>query len=380
MFPSTPHGAVRSVFVAFGVALGLWSGAVPTVAARSGISPAELGIGFTLFMAGNLTAMSFAGVLARRFTLRRILLAALPAQGLVLPLLFLAAGRLWFMAALTAMGVLVGIIDLIMNAEGMAVETEKRAPILAGLHGFASGGIAVAAIPSSLAVTLAGPWTIAAAAPLVFGWVALCVTRATPERPLRPADGRSRRLPLTWSLVAIGLVAGISMAGEMAAILWSSSLLAVEAPRLAALAGTGAAFFAGCQSSVRLVADRLRARLGDPLLMNLSILVATAGFGIVALGAGFWTSALGFALIGAGTASIVPCGFALAATTSSLAASTALAVVTLVSSLPRGPMPFVFGAIVERYSFPLAFGLFTGLLAIAFLIALAFQRSRRALS
>jgi hypothetical protein len=374
--PSTPHGAVRSVFIAFGVALGLWSGAVPTVAARSGLSPADLGIGFTLFMIGNLVAMSYAGVLARHFSLRRILLVALPVQGLVLPVLFLSANWLWFMVALTAMGVMVGIIDLVMNAEGMAVEMDKRAPILAGLHGFASGGVAIAALPSSLAVTALGPWTIALAAPVVFGTVALMVARATPERPHR-GSGKRGRLPITWSLVAIGLVAGISMAGEMAAILWSSSLLALEAPRLAALAGTGAAFFAGCQASVRLVADRLRARLGDPLLMNLSIVVAMAGFAIVALGAGFWTSALGFALIGTGTASIVPCGFALAATTSALAASTALAVVTLVSALPRGPMPFVFGTLVERFSFPVAFGLFTGLLAVALAIALMMQRSRR---
>lgn len=377
---STPIGAVRAVFFVFGTVLGLWSGAVPTVAAAAHVSPAQLGIGFTLFIVGYLAAMSFAGVIARRISLRCILLVSVPTLGATLVGLFFARDPLWFMIALTVMGIFAGTVDLIMNAEGVAVEHDQRRPVLAGLHAMASGGIAVSAIPSSLLVTTLGPWSISALAVVLHLAAVVLVWRGTPERPhdggrtMTRVAGSSR---FSWVLVAIGLVAGISMAGELAAIMWSSSLLATEAPRLAAIAGTGAAFFAGFQWSIRVVADRLRARLGDARLVNVSLVVAISGFGIVAYGAGFWPSVVGFALIGMGTASIVPCSFALAVTSSGLAASAALAVVTLVTALPRAPMPALFGVAVERFSFALAFGGFTLLFAVALAISIAMGAKAR---
>lgn len=376
---STPHGAVRTVFFVFGTGLGLWAGAVPTVAATASVGPGELGFGFTLYLVGYLAAMTSAGGLARAFTLRRLILVALPLQALALSVLVLAQGPLWFTLGLLAMGVIFGAVDLLMNAEGVAVEHDLGRPILAGLHGLASAGIAVSAVPASLLATRYGASVVIAATAIFAALAFAMVFAATPVRPHESGQTLSRATAgsrFTTVLVALGLVIGISMAGEYAAVMWSSSLLAAEVPRLAAIAGAGASFFAGCQAAVRMVADRLRALLGDSLLVELSCVVATAGFALVAMGGGFWPSVGGFALIGAGTAAIVPCGFALAVKSSNHATATVLAVVTLVTALPRAPLPLVFGALVERFTFALAFAVFVALFVLALAIAVALRLRR----
>ena len=123
-----------------------------------------------------------------------------------------------------------------------------------------------------------------------------------------------RRAFASRSLAALGLVIGACIACESAAIAWSGLVLRREAPELAAFAGLGASFFAGCQALQRFNVDRLRARVADRRLIVASLAVASLGFSLVAFEPGFALSVVGFAIIGFGTGAVVPCGFALAAT------------------------------------------------------------------
>ena len=58
----------------------------------------------------------------------------------------------------------------------------------------------------------------------------------------------------------LGLAVGVSIVCETSALAWAALLLRKTAPSLAAYAGLGAAFFAGCQSAMRFQIDRLRRR------------------------------------------------------------------------------------------------------------------------
>jgi hypothetical protein len=122
-----------------------------------------------------------------------------------------------------------------------------------------------------------------------------------------------RRAFASRSLAALGLVIGACIACESAAIAWSGLVLRREAPELAAFAGLGASFFAGCQALQRFNVDRLRARVAVRRLIVVSLAVASLGFSLVAMEPGFALSVVGFAIIGIGTGAVVPCGFALAA-------------------------------------------------------------------
>ena len=364
------HAAVAATFLAFGIGMGLWAGASAFVLARSGVAAGGFGVALTLQAIGYLCAMAGGGTLARLVSLRRILTGAVACMGLVLAALLQSAAPVAIYLNLALVGLIAGLVDLIMNAEGTRVEAELARPILAGLHGAASVGLALGAIAGSLIAVRFGTLPVGLIILLVFAATVLLIACATPERGLSPlpAKGGAPQGIFTRPLVILGLVLGTSMAGESAAMTWSTSLLAQDAPRLAEIAGAGATFFAICQASMRFCADALRARIADRVLMTVSLAIAACGYGLVALHVSFTLSLIGFAIIGIGTGAIVPCGFALAVAASRLPAASALSVVTTVAGLPRLPAPLAMGAIAAQLSFAGAFGLFTLLFAAAFVL------------
>ena len=165
------------------------------------------------------------------------------------------------------------------------------------------------------------------------------------------------------ALLGLGVVVGVSIAAELAASLWSTLLLREEAPKLAAISGLGAAFFAACQAALRFNADAIRLRISDLRIIVASFAVAALGFALVSVQAGFAVSVAGFALIGVGTGPIVPCGFALAARQSVAGPAVGLASASLFSALTRLPAPLATGAIAQALSLPIAFAAFALALA-----------------
>jgi MFS family permease len=366
-FLLTPHGAAAAMFVVFGIGVGLWSGASATILAHAGVTAPAFGVAMTFFMAAYLTAMSSGGLLIGRFGLRRVLLAGAPLQGLGVASLLMARSSGAVVVCLVAFGVFAGLVDLTMNAEGARVERALARPIFAGLHGGASTGTALGAIVGSLIAVNVGSWLSAVIAACAFAGVTALIFMVTPDRGGDPAhEARSgRRALLSRALIVLGVIIGVSIASEAAALFWSALLLQNEAPGLAAVSGLGAAFFCGCQALLRLNADRVRRLVSDRRLIIVSLAVASLGFLVVALHAGFAASVVGFAIIGLGTGAVVPCGFALAVSHRGFSAAAALSTVALFGSLARLPAPLAMGAIANYFSLAGAFSLFAVLLAFA---------------
>lgn len=373
----TPRHAVFAAFIAFGAGYGLWAGAIASVALRSGMTPQLLGYAVTTFIAASLLGMAGGGVLSRSRSIKTLLLCSIALAMAALTVLLNVQSPAGFLAGITAFGLVAGAFDGLMNAEGTAVEAEIGRPVLAGFHASASFASAATAILGSLVMTHGGPLATAFLACLVYGAALIAVRRLTPRRAVAALDDTAP--PQAWRfnrpIVLLGLIVGICIAGEMAAIMFSAPALAAQSPELAAYAGFGATAFSLCQGLVRCWADRFRRRLGDLRVMELSILGAALGFAVVATSTSFAQSAVGFALIGAGTGCLVPCGFSLAPRYAGLAAAQALGVLALVTALPRIPAPLVFGEMAERFAYPVAFAV-NGLLFALALALTAWLRRR----
>ena len=362
------HAAVAGVFLAFGVGVGLWGGAAGAILARAHVDPAAFGAILTAYTAAYLVAMSAAGALAHRFGVRRVLGITAIAFGAALCAVLNAGSALTVGGVLIGSGLLGGVVDETMNAEGARIERRLGRPILARLHGAASAGMATGAILGSLIVASRAPWAAGLIAALGLAVAALAYDRAAqgeagPARVALPSA--ARRLSFAPALIGLGLVIGVSIAAETAALLWSAVLLRAEAPKLAAIAGLGAAFFSACQAMLRFNADLIRLRFSDQRLIVASFVVAAVGFGVVGAEGGFALSVAGFALIGVGTGAIVPCSFALAARQSGSQPAVGLSSASLFSALTRLPAPLATGAIAQSFSLPLAFAAFALALAAA---------------
>ncbi len=190
--------------------------------------------------------------------------------------------------ALVASGFFGGVVDVTMNAEGARIERRLGKPILARLHAAASAGMAIGAILGSLIVASPAPWAVGLIAAIGFIAASLAYGRAVRNEPeaLPPATALDPRgLSFAPALIGLGIVIGLSIAAETAASLWSTLLLRAEAPRLAAIAGLGAAFFSACQATLRFNADFVRLRFTDERIIVGSFALAAAGFALVAANA-----------------------------------------------------------------------------------------------
>jgi len=373
------HAAVAAMFFALGVGVGLWGGASGAILTRAGVDPATFGILLTCYTGAYLAAMSAGGALAHRFGIGRVLPVAAIVFGAALCGLLNAWSGAAVAITMIPTGFLGGVVDVTMNAEGARIERRLGRPILARLHAAASAGIAIGAILGSLIAAGPAPWAAGVLAWLILAGAGVAYDRAArrdhpPAAPAGPL-GRSG-LSFAPALIALGVVIGVSIAAEFAATLWSALLLREEAPKLAAVSGLGAAFFAACQAALRVNADAIRLKISDLRIIAVSFAIAAAGFALVGAQAGFAASVAGFALIGVGTGPIVPCSFALAARRSEAGPAVGLASASLFSTLTRLPAPLATGAIAQTLSLPAAFAAFALALAVtaAFVAVLAFVR------
>ena len=373
--------AVATVFFSFGAVIGLWGGSVAEVSRVASISPDVIGSAFVGYGVAGIVGMAIAGRIGRSVSLKARLIVLLGLTAACLAALFQVTTAAQLIVGLFAFSFLNASVDLVMNSEGLAVEQERGFPVLAGFHGLASLGVGAGAVTGSyISVTLGLPAT-ALACVAVFAIAIYAVAKGTPNRGATHSreSGSSWFRPSTV-LIGLGLIVGASIAGELAATMFSAQTMANQAPHLAAYAGFGATAFALCQSAVRMCGDRLRAAFGDSILIRLSLATATAGFLLVAMSTSFPVSALGFAIVGIGTACIVPCGFAMAVKTSTMPAAAVISMLAIITGLVRIPAPLAYGALADRIGFAPAYGVYAlltaGALAAA-VIAMGKVRIRR---
>lgn len=389
----SPRAVTTAVFFAFALGIGLWAGSIPVLMRRTGLGAEGLGLALTLHSAAYIGAMTLAGRMTRRFELRAFMSWLLAAHGVSFFGLFLAPSAWLLVLALVVMGLTAGSLDLVMNTEATTLEHERGEPMLTRMHAAASGSFALGAIGGSLISTSLGPLACALISAAVVAPVWLAVRRLGRRRPLpdpAPATLRepeleaagaaavqagtpsaSTAVPATRRrpdpVLLFGIVLGLSTVAELTAQMWSAKFLAEQTASLAALAGAGAALYAGCQSAVRLVGDPLRRRFGDVRVIAVSLVLAAFGFVVVALADGFVMGVTGFALVGLGTACVVPCCFAQIAAALPGRGGQALGRASLISGVIRLPTPMLLGLVAARQSDSTAFAL----IALSLLVGVA---------
>lgn len=357
---SSPRSAIMATFAAFGAVVGTVSGSAPQLIAQHGLDNAIYGLGITLMSAATVGSMGISGTLARHFSHRVLLLTILPILLSSLWLLLADGSVVEFFLFSVIYGIACGVTDVIMNAEAGAIEQALGKRIYIIFHGMGSSFVALFAILSSFLSTSYGTQVsvIAAAVPVV---VAMALVfnniKGSKLEPLPVVSERKMFSAFTPRLVLIGITAGFVISCEIAALMWSSELLAQNAPQLAAIAGLGAAFFGLSNALVRFPGDWLRTHFNETTLMSVLILVAAVGFAGLSLSEGFVANVAFFALVGMGVAILCPCLFAMAGRETPHNRAAGLSVAMLVAGVPRIAMPTVIGTVAELYSTRVAFGL-----------------------
>lgn len=354
--PASDRAGIRStrlLFLIVGFGVAAWAPLVPFVKARAGLDDAALGLLLLCLGIGSLVTMPVAGVLARRFGPRPVLVAAVAMTGLALTLLAWSARLPVLAPALAGLGMGLGLLDCLMNLQAVAVERRAGRPMMSGFHGLYSLGCIVGA--AGISLLLGAGWTPLAATLAVVAGIVAALAGAWPG--IRPSEGGAQGPAFAvprGPVLLIGLLCFVVFLTEGSALDWSGVFLIQERGLDPAWAGLGYAAFSATMTAGRLGGDALVRRIGRRRIVVGGALLAAGGLALVTAVAAWPVTLLGYALVGAGCANIVPVLFTAAGRQAAMPAALAIPAVTTLGYAGVLAGPAAIGVLAHATSLTLA--------------------------
>lgn len=357
--------ATRLIFLTSGIGMASWAPMVPYAKARLGLDDADLGLVLLAFGGGSMVSMPLVGWLAHRYGNRKVISVAGLMLCVAIPLLAIVPSAPALAAVLLYFGAMLGAVDVAMNAHAVEVERRDGRALMSGFHGlFSIGGLAGAAIMSTLLALGLTLWTCALAIALLLALIVL--------------SQRSSLLPgvddaVEWSTVfrlprglvlLLGVLCFVSFLAEGSMLDWSAVLLRDFRGFSAASAGIGYACFSVAMAAGRLAGDRVVGRLGPVSAVRIGASTAAIGFLLAAMAPWPAASLSGFVLIGLGASNIVPVMFSAAGRLRGNPPAISIAAVTMLGYAGLLSGPALIGFMAHASNLPVALAVVAGLLLL----------------
>ena len=322
------HIAVALAFVAFGTVDGTWVARLPALKQRLGLDSGELGLViFSVSLTATLLLPLSGWLTSRRGSRGPIGLGLVVTAGALTAAAF-APSLYALVSAACLLGAGVGIVDVAANAHGVAVEERLGRPVLSALHGawsfglLAGSGIAAGAAAAGVGVRAQFP---AVSAGVVVAAIVLA-PRLLASAEDAAVDTAHFALP-RGALALPALLTFCSMFVETAAMNWSAVFLSGPAHASAAVAAGGVVAYSLAMVAARLAGDPLTLRWGVAGLAWRGGSLTCVGMALALLTRSPVPALIGFALVGAGCAALVPALFRVAAAAPGVSSGAGIAAV-----------------------------------------------------
>jgi MFS family permease len=338
---------------------------LPAIKLDLGLSDGELAVALLCGSIGLIASQPVAGALATRFGSRPVTAAGLIAYGALLVLPAVASDPATLGLAFAASGAAAGVVDVAMNAQGAIAEERHLRPVFSSFHaGFSFGAMAgagLAGVAAALDVAPAANLAVAGAIGIALG---LPTTRWMAAGDGAEAAGRSFARP-SGRLTLLGVIALCAAMSEGAIGDWSAIVLAESRGASEAAAVAGLAAFSAAMGFGRLAADPLREHLGSTRLLRYGAGLVIAGVAAAVIPLGPWAAVAGFAVAGAGLASLFPVSLLLGSRAPGQSPAAGIAAVSTAGYAGFLLGPATIGFLGEATSLPAALGV---LIALALVV------------
>lgn len=315
---TTPTDALRrarlATFALFGLngfVLGVWIVNIPAIRDRAGIDDEVLGYLLLLLGGSAIVGMQLGGRAVDRFGSGRVSVVA----AAVFSVLAIGPGLVttgWELAlALVLMGAFNGTIDVAQNAHGVEIERAYGRPILSAFHALFSFGGLLASVLGGALIAADLPPVVALASAAVIGLVVVAVAirphvLAHDRAPLEHDEPVRRRPPWTPQVALIAALAFALLLSEGVAYDWSTVHVRDYLDASGSTAAWAFGAFSATMTAVRLVADRVVARIGPAAYVQVAALVGAAGLSGAALAPTPVVAIVAWGVFGIGLAGCVP--------------------------------------------------------------------------
>ncbi len=355
--------ATRIIFFLAGFITATWAVIVPFARANTGVNEAQLGTLLLCLGVGALIAMPVTGWLTSRFGCRRVILVAIALIVISTPWLAVLSNPLLLALALLVFGIGIGVTDCAMNIQAILVEKQAAKPVMSGFHGMYSvGGIAGAGFMTlllAMGVSVLTGCLLAVAAVIIMALVSVSglLTYAN------PAEGPVFAVP-RGSVLIIGIICFAVFLTEGTVLDWSAVYLTDVRAIPVSLGGLGYTCFAIAMTVARLTGDRIISSLGRLPVVLGGALVAAAGMAMVTFIASWPLALLGYTLVGAGCANIVPVMFSAAGRQTVMPQAVAIPAITTLGYLGVLSGPAVIGYVAHYTHLGFSFSLIMALMLV----------------
>jgi hypothetical protein len=323
------HAALALTFVAFGSVDGSWAARLPALKHRLALDSGKLGLVIFAVSVCATAVLPLAGWLASRHGSR-----GPAALGLLVTAGGLAAaafvpGLATLALAAGVIGAGFGIVDIAANAHGVALESRAGRPLLSSLHGawsvglLTGSGIAAGAAAAGASPRVQFPAVAAGAVAVAL----LAVPRLLPGREDAVGVETARFALPRGALALPALLTFCSMFVEASTMNWSAVFLAGPAGASPAVAAAGLVSFSVAMAAARFAGDPLLLRWGVTGLARRGGLLSCAGVVVAVATRSPAPALVGFALVGAGCAVLVPALFRVAGSVPGVGAGAGIAAV-----------------------------------------------------
>ncbi|MGC0875945.1 MFS transporter [Pantoea agglomerans] len=367
--------ATRIIFFIAGFITATWAVIVPFARGNTGVNEAQLGTLLLCLGVGALIAMPVTGWLTSRFGCRRVILVAVTLVIISTPWLSVLSNPLLLALALLVFGVGIGVTDCAMNIQAILVEKQAAKPVMSGFHGMYSvGGIAGAGFMTLL---LAMGFSVLTGCLLAVAAVIIMTLVSAPGllTYANPAEGPVFAVP-RGSVLIIGIICFAVFLTEGTVLDWSAVYLTDVRAIPASLGGLGYTCFAIAMTVARLTGDRIISSLGRLPVVLGGALVAAAGMAMVTFIASWPLALLGYTLVGAGCANIVPVMFSAAGRQTVMPQAVAVPAITTLGYLGVLSGPAVIGYVAHYTHLAFSFSLIMALMLIVGAVSLTLDLGR----
>lgn len=368
--------ALGALFFFMGICFASWAARIPDIQAKFRLSEGELGTLLLCLPIGSMLGLPIAGWSVHRYGSRSVILICSFAYAFTLPLIGLAPS-LWTIApVLMGFGVLGNIMNISLNTQALGLENQYGKSILASFHGIWSmAGFTGAGVGAGMIFLNFSPAAHYVVVALLSAVMILLSQKFVIND--KPAPGEESGLVLRKPdalLLRIGLISFLGMMAEGCMFDWSGVYFKkiVEAePQYVSL---GYVCFMGAMASGRFVTDKASNRFGKVPVLQVSGLLIFLGLLLSVVFPNLFTAAIGFLMVGAGVASIVPVSYGIAGRSKLYSPSVALALVSTISFFGFLVGPPLIGFVAELFDLKVSFALI-GINGLGILLLTTFSKN-----
>ncbi|MBN9304917.1 MAG: MFS transporter [Devosia sp. 67-54] len=368
-----PHFRVFAAFAVYSFCMGSIFPRLPDIQHQMGVAEGALGLGLIGTPVGTLISLTFAAPLIEKLGFRRVLLGAIPLLAVLYAIAVHAPSPLVFFVLLVPVGLVIGVIEMIVNTEADRVEHQVGFRIMNRSHAFWSIGF--------FAAGLFGAWMaqlgispqlhLMLVIPIGLVGVVLLLGRfePAPHRAGGSTDAPPRFAAPTGAIMVLVAVTLSAMLLEGASMDWSAIYMRNIFNPGPFLTGVAVACFAFSQATTRFFADGFVEKHSPEIVARVLLVILLVGTLTVYFSPLPVLSLIGFALCGVGTSAIFPLAMSAAAQRTDRPAVINVAALAQNSFVIFLLGPPLLGGIAQAFGIRWSFGIGLPLIVLSFVLA-----------